>query len=112
AQGENLKAENMAILLAELIDHNVAEALAYAHSLVASPLPSNEAARRRALNAAFALLTHAPDGGWAVVRAALQEDRELGSQLVIRAAHDPTNIVFQRLRENELAELYLWLVEQ
>jgi predicted NACHT family NTPase len=112
AQDESLKPENMATLLAELIDHNAAEALAYAGSLVTSPLPPDEAARRRALNAAFVLLTHAPDGGWPVVRAAMQEDRELGSQLVTRAAGDPANTVFPRLREDGLADLYLWLVEQ
>ena len=111
AKDEKLKPECMGSLLGDLLDHNVDEAKVFAKSLVPSPLPSSEDARNRAIAAARALMFHAKDAGWSVVGPAIREDTEFGREVISAVAHNAESIG-KRLTEDQLADLYVWLVRQ
>jgi hypothetical protein len=91
--------------------HNVDEAKVFAESLVPLPPQSSEDARNRAIAAARALMIHAKDAGWSVVGPAIIEDTEFGREVISAVAHNAESI-WKRLTEEQLADLYLWLVRE
>jgi hypothetical protein len=114
-RGGNLKPEALATLLSDLLDHQVEGAQQYAESLLSSALHSMVHDRSMALAAAQSLLMHAPDAGWSVLWQVLQAEVEFGQQVIIAVSDNSRPLelsVFQRLTEMQLAELYLWLVDQ
>ena len=111
AKDEKLKPVCMGSLLVDLLDHNVDEAKVFAKSLVPLPLPSSEDARNRAIAAARALMFHAKDAGWSVVGPAIREDTEFGREVISAVTYNAASIE-KRLTEDQLAELYVWLVRQ
>jgi len=111
AKDEKLKPECMGSLLGDLLNHNVDEAKVFAESLVPLPLPSSEDARNRAIVAARVLMIHANDAGWSVVGPAILEDTEFGREVISAVAHNAESI-WKRLTEDQLADLYIWLVRQ
>ncbi|RZB29290.1 MAG: hypothetical protein AEth_01258 [Candidatus Argoarchaeum ethanivorans] len=111
AEDEKLKPVCMGTLLGDLLDHNVDEAKVFTELLVPLPLPSSEDARNRAIAAARALMIHAKDAGWSVVGPAIQEDNEFGREVISAIAYNAESIG-KRLTEDQLADLYVWLVRQ
>jgi hypothetical protein len=115
AKDEKLKPVCMGTLLGDLLDHNVDEAKVFTESLVPLPPPSGEDARNRAIAAARALMTHAKDAGWSVVGPAIREDTEFGREVISAIVHGfygGTASIGQQLTEEQLADLYIWLVRQ
>lgn len=111
AKDEKLKPECMGSLLGDLLDHNVDEAKVFTESLVPLPLPFSEDARNRAIAAARVLMVHADDAGWSVVGPAIREYTEFGREVISAVAHNAESIG-KRLTEDQLADLYVWLVRQ
>lgn len=116
SKDEQLKPECMACLLGDLLDHKVEEASSLAESLILLPSTSSGERRSRAIAAARELMVHAQDAGWSVVWPAIQRDLEFGRELVSAVARHGnewhTAAVGHRLKENELADLYIWLARQ
>jgi len=115
AKDEKLKPECMGCLLGDLLDHQVREARGFAESLLRLPPPSGGDSRSRALVAARVLITQAEDAGWSVVWPAMQQDAEFGEELISAVAHRADRhaaSIGQRLTEDRLADLYVWLVRQ
>ncbi len=110
----SLKPEAMGALLGELIDHDVAGATTFAESCLIIPLPEGEDARAKAITSTRVLLTHARNGGWQAVWPAIQIEVDLGrlviSEVAVRSFHQ--EVVVQRLTEDQLASLYIWMARQ
>ncbi len=112
---ENLKPECMGCLLGDLLDHGVTEARTFAESLVSLASTSSEIDRSRAIVAARELMTHTEDGGWLVVWPAIQQDTEFGRKVIELLAYDSDAFAANAgklLAENQLADLYIWIVHQ
>ncbi len=110
-----LKPESMGCLLSDLIDHRISESREFAEALISLPLPPAGDRRSRAVIAARVLMTHAQDAGWSAVWPAIQYDQEFARELIKAVAHSPgrqTVSVGQVLTEDQLMELYIWLVRQ
>ncbi|GAG46738.1 unnamed protein product, partial [marine sediment metagenome] len=117
AKDEKLKPECMGHLLSDLLDHKVDEARAFAESLVPLPPPSSGDGRCRAVVTARVLMTHAKDAGWSILWPAFQQDAEFGREVILGVACSsdwpwPVGSIRQRLTEYQLADLYIWLVQQ
>lgn len=112
---ENLKPECMGCLLGNLLDHGVKEAKTFAESLIPLPPPTTEVKRSRAIIAAHELMTHANDAGWSIVWPAIQQDTEFGRKLIELMAYEKDMFETKAgklLTENQLADLYIWIVHQ
>ncbi len=115
AKDETLKPESMGSLLGDLLAHGVGEARAFAESFVPLPPPCGGAQRARAIVAARMLMTHADDAGWPVVWPAIQQETEFGRELISGVGQSLRRqgaSVGQKLAEDQLANLYLWLAHQ
>lgn len=112
---ENLKPECMGCLLGNLLDHGVKEAKTFAESLIPLPPPTTEVERFRAIIAAYELMTHADDAGWSIVWPAIQQDTEFGRKLIELLAYEKDMFETKAgklITENQLADLYIWIVHQ
>jgi len=111
---QNLNPTGMNCLLSDLLDHGVAEARAYAKSLIPVPSPTEGDERLRAVLAAATLLTHTEDAAWGSVWPAVVKDGQFGRDVFSRIAseHHDGGILAQRLSEDQLGELYVWLARQ
>jgi predicted NACHT family NTPase len=111
---EALTPQSISGLIGLLLEHNVDEARLVAESFITLPLSTEEQARAKAKGVATVLLTHAEDAGWPVVWPAMNTDVEFGREVVSSIAHisgGEGNFV-QRLTEEQVADLYIWLVRQ
>lgn len=115
-QSTELKPRMLGNLLQELIKCRIAGAEDYAASLLPIPSPTEELARERALEAAHALLLHSPNAGWPILWPVLQNDLELGRNIIFRAARSinfrKMHTLGDRMLEADAVELFLWLEEQ
>lgn len=115
AKDKQLKPECMGYLLSDLLDHKFGGARAFAESLIPLPLPSSGEGRSRAIVAARVLMTHTEDAGWSVIWPAIRQDTEFGQEAISAVAHGTRltkTSIGQRLTEDQLADLYVWLVRQ
>lgn len=115
AKDEKLKPECMGCVLSDLLDHKIDEARVFAESLIALPSALSGKKRSRAIVTARVLMTHAQGAGWSTVWPAIQRDTEFGREVITTVAHgldrNATSIAKQ-LTEDQLADLYIWLVQQ
>jgi hypothetical protein len=102
-----LKPKCMGSLLSTLLAHDSVEAHSFAESIILSP-PSTDSERARRIVAAQTMLMDAQDAGWPTVWLALQQDIELGKEVIHGIQHDYTSIGL-RLNEEQLTDLYIWL---
>jgi hypothetical protein len=97
-------------LLSILLVHRVEAANVYASTLLVLPLPADDRERQHALAAALALVRFSDDAGWSAVWPAIESDREFGTKLIASIAYWDWNA--QKLTEEQLADLYLWMIQQ
>src|SRR5574337_1946915 len=112
---EELKPECMGDLLSALLDHGIDRAGEFAKSLIPLPLPPGGDQRTRAIVAARAVMTSAKDCGWPLVWEAIRQDPEFGREVISSVAYmsdSGAGRISQRLTEDRLADLYIWLVRQ
>lgn len=116
AKDPNLKPESMGALLKELIDHDVQRAKSFAKSLISLPLPASGEDRSKAVVAASILMRHAKHAGWSVVWPAINKDPGFSEEVIAlvasREGWGDKGGIWQKINENELADLFLWLVRQ
>ena len=112
ARDPQLKPVAMGCLLEDLLDRHVADARAFAESLVQAPPPPEDDARLRAVVAATTLLAHAQDAGWGILYRVFQSDTKFGREVFSRVASDISGTIAARLTEDQSADLYVWLVRQ
>lgn len=114
AKDLELKPKCIGCLLSDLLEHDNAEAKEYAKSLITIPIPKSEKERQRAIVAARVLICHASDGGWSVVWQAMQNDPEFGREVITEVAHEDRHSasIGYKISEEQLADLFIWLVRQ
>lgn len=114
ATDNTLKPTCMGSLLKPLISRRFAPAKPWAESLISIGPAVNDKDRAKAIIAAQMVMGHAEDAGWSIVWPVIQRDVPFGRQVVeglSYLAERPDN-VRQRLKENELADLYIWLARE
>ena len=111
AKDRKLKPKCMEDLLEPLIEHKVKEGKSFAESLIRLPTPRCGEERSRAIIAGRALMKHAEDVGWSSVWPAIEQDTDLGREIIFEIERDTAKI-WTRLTEDQLADLYIWLACQ
>lgn len=104
----------LSTILDTLLAYGVTEAKTYAESLLTPP-PETEDADPIALAMALLLMTHAQNESWPVIWTRMTQDIEFGRKLVESAAAAHSRQVedlIRRLTEQQIADLYVWLVSQ
>ncbi len=113
---KSLKPESMRVLLEDLIDHDVQEAESFAKSLLCPPLPASGDVRSKAIVAATVLMRHAKNAGWSVVWPAINSDPAFSTEVIAivasREGWGDKGGIWQKINEDKLADLFLWLVRQ
>lgn len=115
AKNKEWKPASFGSLLRELLRHGVDEAKVLATSTLTVPIAQDGDARERALLCAQALAAHANDAGWSTLWHVILNDTTFGHELVERLANrfeTRESHFFYNLREQEVADLFLWLEEQ
>jgi len=115
AKDKNMKPDCMGYLLSDLLENKVSEAKAFAESLVSLEQLISENERSRAVVAARMLMNHAEDCGWEVVWPIIQKDTEFGKEVISAVEHgfgQYTNYIENRLTEEQLVDLYIWVARQ
>jgi hypothetical protein len=109
-QNKDLNAELLDKLLSDLSSHTVDEA----RSIALSFLMRTEEVRGKKVVAARILTIYADDASWLTLWSVVQQDlkfgREVFEAIALRVGHQ--NTMQQNLDENNLANLYIFLVQQ
>ena len=116
ARDTSLKPDSMGVLLQQLIGHEAQEAESFAKSLISLPLPAAGDDRAKAAVAATVLMRHAKNAGWSVVWPAINNDPGFSAEVIAlvasREGWGDKGGIWQRINEDELADLFLWLARQ
>jgi hypothetical protein len=107
-----LKPAGMGSLLEELLKHGDAKTTTHIAALLGETDPPD---RVKLVVAASVLLQCGGSGGWDVVWPTMQRDKTLGGEIferTIRGSGFSEYPAIAELRDEQLAELYLWLLEQ
>ncbi|WP_199341002.1 NACHT domain-containing protein [Nostoc spongiaeforme] len=107
-----LKPKCLTQLLEELLKHESTEARKFAQSLVYIPLPLEEEAYQKAVLAAKELVGCAEPVSWEIVWSAIQQDTNFGREVFEAVANRYSHGVYLPITEKQLADLYIWLVQQ
>ncbi len=112
-EGNTLAPSHIADLLDPLLDHNNEKARRLAESLLRLPIPASGDERSAAVVAAETLLIHLPSVGWSFLWPAIRQDNQFGREVISAVARSDfrSDSVFQGLAENELTDLYVWIVK-
>jgi hypothetical protein len=106
----------MGSILGELLKQNIsAKAQAFAEHYITQPIPENTEDRSLMLTIARLLVLSAHDARWSSIWPLITQNPEFGRELVLSLAQRPFGIgdvLGSRLSEQQIMELYLWLVEQ
>ena len=111
-----MKPDSVDSLINCLVRHGYEPAVDYVRTLITAPPPTEMRQRVIAMTAAEALLAYRPQAAWSHVWPAIQEDVKFGRDLFEKFAHlsrrDDFSRFAQHLPEEQIADLYLWLVRQ
>ncbi len=107
-----LKPKCIGQLLEELLKQGLAEAGDFAKSLIASPLPSTDNEREKALIAARVLVENSNPSSWSFIWALIQQDSSFGREVLELVAYRYSHGIQLNLTESQLADLYVWLVHE
>lgn len=109
----SLKINCMDSILEALLKKNVEEAFEYAKSLISSPLPVDKTKRAKAVIAARELIIKAGKKEWEKLWSVIQKNPEFGREVMFSIA--TSNMGYgdiSHLPEKNVADLYIWLVQQ
>ncbi|HLL60762.1 MAG TPA: hypothetical protein VK338_03520, partial [Candidatus Nitrosocosmicus sp.] len=97
-----------------LLKHKVKAAKDYVKSLIKVPLSKDESEKEKSLVAAVSLLWNADSEDWKYIWGLIKKNKEFGHLLIDRAHDYPDrgSGILQQLSEHQLAELYLWLMNE
>jgi predicted NACHT family NTPase len=113
-QDVRLTARSLGDLLKDLLVNQVDQAKIFSKSLIPTPPPTAGEERAKAIVAAKALILYMEDAEWSVVWSAIQHDSEFGREVLESVSHviKYQGKIEQRIREDYLADLYIFLVQQ
>ncbi|MGA2322891.1 MAG: hypothetical protein ABSG22_03485 [Sedimentisphaerales bacterium] len=112
----NMKIEAFSDLLNFLIKKEFVPVVEYAKSVIPVPPPQDKAARKRAIIISESLFGNCPDIAWPVLWPAIQVDVVFGKEIIEWSVehyrHDNLVLFTEQLTEQQMADMYLWMVEQ
>ena len=114
AKHRRFKTNCLGQILSELLENDFEDAKVYAEAIVKRK-PMSEKGHARLLMAARVLVTHADDSGWKTLWPIMKRDEPFGRQVVEAFAgsvYRRQTSVAERLGEDELGELFLWLARE
>lgn len=112
---KKLKPQCVAGLLEELLKYQASGAYEFALTLIPIRMSKRGKARQKAISAARLLVYYSKDAGWPVLWPALLRDTGFGREVISALAHGGDRFadhIGQKLTEEQLAELFLWLEQQ
>ncbi|WP_226574440.1 NACHT domain-containing protein [Microseira wollei] len=112
AKDPSLKPQCVGQLLEELLKQGLTEARDFANSLISFPLPLVENEREKALIASRVLVENSAPSSWSFLWSLIQQDSSFGREVLELAANRYSFGIQLHLTETQLADLYLWLVQQ
>ncbi|WP_225895497.1 CHAT domain-containing protein [Dendronalium phyllosphericum] len=112
AKDAAIKPKCLSQLLEELLKHESNEARNFAQCLVSIPLPLEEEAYQKAVFAAKELVGCAEPISWEIVWSAIQQDKNFGREVFEAIANRYSHGVYLPITEKQLADLYIWLVQE
>lgn len=113
SKSPGLKPRILASILEYVLQHNVPGALESAESRIDSGLSGAEVEESQAVASALVLIRCTSDAGWSKVWRSIKEREKFGRAIVESVTYgNPGGANFSgKLKEEELGELYLWMVE-
>lgn len=111
----SLSPSSMGILLTFLIQHNHTNAINFAVSLVLSAPNCRDEERSKAVIAASKLILYTQNSSLTLVCSIIKQDTEFGKEVISSMLNTVDRDVFNLikfLKEDQLADLYIWLVQQ
>ena len=108
----SLKPKCIEQLLEELLKHGSLEARDFTISLISSPLSSIEQENEKTLIASRVLVENSDSSSWASIWMLIQQDVSFGRKIFEAVSYRYSDGVDLNLTETQLADLYLWLVQQ
>ena len=112
AKDKALNPKWMGRLLDELLHHDFNEARKFAQSLITFPLPPHPEERERTIVAAIVLLENAEPNSWSKVWSVIQQDPNFGREIFELETYNSSHGINLNMTEEQMAELYIWLVQQ
>jgi hypothetical protein len=112
------KRRDITNLLDELLAHDIQEARDFVESLLKPPLPSEPLEKQQMVAAADLLMNHSRDAAWSVIWPLIQTDVTFGCWLMgeqadlPRRSKDKNPPIPHRLTDEQLADLYIWMLRQ
>lgn len=112
-QDDRLTAKSVKTLLKLLLSKKVEAAKAFAQAQISTPPPIVGKAREMAIVAAAVLMLYGDDEDWSIIWQAIQSDAEYAKAVLesVTFANAFQGNIECRLREDYIADLYLYLVE-
>lgn len=101
--------------LAKLLEHQYQPARRMAEQKTSPSIPAEGLGREIALRSALAMAQNCDDAAWSVIWHAMQENLGFGREVMIEVAyrsHFHGTEVIGKLRDDALADLFVWLVAQ
>ena len=93
-------------LLGELLDSGDVESRSFAESLVSGAIPESGDQRALIVGAASELMGHTSDAAWTLIWPIIEGNKAFGTEVV-----QSVGLGFaSKLKENQIAELYIWLL--
>lgn len=108
----NLNPQMFRRILMLLIEHKDRDTVSYAHELLKIPIPADEAAQERAVEAASSLLLYSENAGWESVWPAITSNPEFGRKVIESALSPYRQQIITHLSEEKIGDFYLWLSRQ
>jgi len=108
----SLKLECFGDLLEELLKQEVDEARDYAKSLISLPLPLDESERKKALISSRVLIQNSDPYSWSYIWSLIQQDSSFGREVLESTPKLRVSEMQLNLTEVQLADLYIWLVNE
>jgi predicted NACHT family NTPase len=111
---KNLNAGMLEILLRDLFEHDVDKAKEIATSFLPKEVPESGEARDKASVAARLIVLNPDNSSWSVFWSAVQQDHKFGQE-ILKAIASPAfheGKIKHQLKEDYLAELYIFLTQQ
>ncbi|MBF2072932.1 MAG: hypothetical protein IGS50_04105 [Synechococcales cyanobacterium C42_A2020_086] len=111
---ENLNAGMLEILLTDLFKHDIDKAKEIAKSFLPAKVPELGEARNKAIVAARLLANYPDNSSWSAFWSAVQQDHEFGREALESIAFQAARQgqIEQKIKENYLADLYIFLAQQ
>jgi len=111
---DNLNAGMLEILLTDLFKYDVDKAEEIAKSFLPERVPKSGIVRDKAIVAAHLIALHPDDLTWSVFWTAVQQDHKFGREVLEVIASQATRHgqIEQKIQEDYLADLYIFLTQQ